>query len=74
MTKGLMHYDFQHGITNEKEDVIFTTKPTLFSFREKELCPLQPWNQSLDVLNEYIIDCSHRILLEILHGKVVVMY
>jgi hypothetical protein len=27
----LLCYDYQNGITNEEEDIIFTTKPKLFS-------------------------------------------
>jgi hypothetical protein len=27
----LMCYNYQNGITNEEEDIIFTTKPELFS-------------------------------------------
>jgi hypothetical protein len=27
----LMRYNYQNGITNEEEDIIFTTKPELFS-------------------------------------------
>ncbi len=29
--KVLMRYNYQNGITNEEEDIIFTTKPELFS-------------------------------------------
>jgi hypothetical protein len=36
---------------------------------EKEFCPLQPRNQWLDVLNDYIIDYNHRILFQILCGE-----
>jgi hypothetical protein len=29
--KVLLCYDYQNGITNEEEDIIFATKPKLFS-------------------------------------------
>jgi hypothetical protein len=39
------------------------------SLHYKQLCHLQARNQWLDVLNDYIIDCSHGILLQILCEK-----
>jgi hypothetical protein len=49
--------------------IMWSFCPLFFSLHYKEFCPLQPINQWLDVLNDYLIYCNHRILLQILSGK-----
>jgi len=66
-------YTFALFVMISNSSFIFSTMwsfcPLFLSLHYKEFFPLQPINQWLDVINDYLIDCNHRILHQILSGK-----
>jgi hypothetical protein len=48
---------------------MWSFSPLFFSLHYKDFLPLQLINQWLNVLNDYQINCNHRILLQILSRK-----
>jgi len=47
--KVLLCYDYQNGITNEEEDIIFATKPKLFSIITISLPKTIKFMKTIDV-------------------------
>ncbi len=56
----LLCYDYQNGITNEEEDIIFATKPKLFLIGTINLLETI---QSMKITNVEIIDTDVKIII-----------